>query len=310
LGALSIASAGAVANQPTRVTIDANDVWVYHEGEVLLRYSYGAVPYKPYVKELFTPNGLNVLLDAPSDHLHHHGLMLALGVGGTDFWAETPDAGRQQHARFDDVRVGKLGNLSDSGFAQWLYWIDPAGQKVLSEKRTIAVRQIDEPNATILSWESYLSAPLGGRRAELTGRHYFGLGLRFIRAMDAQGEFRNADNKPGKVFRGEERLVQSEWCAYTAPVDGNEVTVAMFGHPDNPRVSTTWFTMAKPFAYLAATLALHEEPMKLGLARSARLQYGVALWDRAVSSEDIDGLYQQWLESVSGQKRRISDESR
>ncbi len=97
----------------------------------------------------------------------------------------------------------------------------------------------------------------------LSGSHYHGLGLRFVRSMDATGEFRNPDNDPGVIFRGEERLTRSRWCAYTAQADGKTVTAAMFDHPDNPRYPATWFTMAKPFAYMSATLRLHEEPLKV-----------------------------------------------
>jgi hypothetical protein len=146
----------------------------------------------------------------------------------------------------------------------------------------------------MLMWESRLAVPTGKETVTLTGSHYFGLGLRFIRAMDAKGAFRNAGDKPGSVFRGEERLVRSDWCAYTAQADGEDVTVAMFGHPDNPRHPTTWFTMAKPFAYLSATLGLHEKPLEIAEGRLLRLRYAVVLWDRRVEPEEIDRLYLQW----------------
>jgi hypothetical protein len=140
--------------------------------------------------------------------------------------------------------------------------------------------------------------PTGKASVTLTGSHYFGLGLRFIRSMDAVGEFRNADKKPGAVYRGEERLVRSNWCAYTAPVEGTVVTVAMFDHPDNPRHPATWFMMAKPFAYLSATLGLHETPIEIAAGEPLILRYGVVLWDRAAESDEIDSLYQNWQERI------------
>ena len=76
----------------------------------MLQYRYGDVPFKPYVKELFTSSGINVLLDAPPDHLHHHGLMFACAVNNVDFWGEAvgsadghfePQPGKQRHQRFE-----------------------------------------------------------------------------------------------------------------------------------------------------------------------------------------------------------------
>ena len=63
---------------PLQVTVDANSIWIQAGKSPVLQYRYGDVPFKPYIKELYTPGGLNILLDAPPDHLHHHGLMFAL----------------------------------------------------------------------------------------------------------------------------------------------------------------------------------------------------------------------------------------
>ena len=118
----------------------------------------------------------------------------------------------------------------------------------------------------------------------LSGSHYFGLGMRFVRSMDG-GEFFNADGKEGTIFRGEERLVRSNWCAYTAAIDGKPVTVAMLGHPDNPRHPTTWFTMAKPFAYLSGDA----ESPRGAAARRCRKTARVAVRDRRVGRQSGQG---------------------
>lgn len=290
---------GALGRSPLQVTVEADSVWVRSGQAPLLRYSYGDVPFKPYVKALFTPDGLNVLRDAPHDHLHHHALMFALAVEGVNYWEEMPAAGRQAHARFSDVLVEERGGLPNAGFTERLDWINASGQGALQEYRTIRVCQTTEPKATVVLWQSRLSVPEGEASVMLTGAHYFGLGMRFIQAMDEVGAFRNADGKPGTVFRGEEKLVRSNWCAYTAQADGKDVTVAMFGHPENARHPATWFTMTKPFAYLAATLGLHETPLDLAAGQPLTLRYGVALCDGATESSEIDLLYRQWLKSVS-----------
>ena len=103
-GAL-ISADGFCADSPMHVVVDANAVSI-HEGQgVLLRYPYRDVPYKPYVQQLYTPNGINVLRDAPHDHLHHHALMYAISVDGVNFWEEQNAPGRQRTGWRSEIPV-------------------------------------------------------------------------------------------------------------------------------------------------------------------------------------------------------------
>jgi hypothetical protein len=288
-------SNAAFAASPMRLVTDQNVVSVYDDDGVLLRYSYRDVPFKPYVKEFFTPGGVNVLLDAPADHLHHHALMFAVTADGVNFWEEQQAPGRQVHQRFGDVRVDSRDDAPFAGFSQQLDWKNPqTGQLVIKEIRTIEICKLAEPKAALLMWQSQFEAPDANESVTLSGSHYQGLGLRFVRSMDLEGEFRNADGKAGVVFRGEERLVRSRWCAYTAKADGKDVTVAMFDHPRNERHPATWFMMNKPFAYLSATLALHEQPLKVEPANPLVLRYAAALWDGRIEDAKIEELYKRW----------------
>ncbi len=60
-------------------------------------YAFATNQFKPYVRELYTLRGENVLRDAPPDHLHHHGLMYAVWVNGINFWEERGAPGFEQH---------------------------------------------------------------------------------------------------------------------------------------------------------------------------------------------------------------------
>ena len=288
-----------------QIVVDANSLAVREGDATLVQYRHSDVPFKPYVKGLFTPNGVNVLLDAPSDHLHHHALMFACAVNNVDFWGEAvgptdghfePIPGKQQHLRFDGVGIIRPRHHPWASFAETVRWMsNPKNEHLLTEYRLVTAGRVGKPQVTFLTWESRLCVPKGKESITLSGSHYHGLGLRFVRSMDAAGEFRNPDHDPGVIFRGEERLVRSRWCAYTAQVDGKTVTVAMFDHPDNPRHPATWFTMAKPFAYMSATLRLHEEPLKVLPDKDLTLVYAVVLWDGRPEGAQIDGLYQQWV---------------
>jgi hypothetical protein len=129
----------------------------------------------------------------------------------------------------------------------------------------------------------------------LGGSHYFGLGMRFVEDMDQGGRFFSAGGGEGQPVRGEERLVRTRWCAYTAKVLGRSVTASMFDHPKNPRHPATMFTMPRPFAYLAATLNLQQEPMTVRAGEPLVLCYGAALRDGEASAEEVESIYRKWL---------------
>jgi hypothetical protein len=292
----------SLAENTIDITTDENVLSIHADQSSLLLYRYNNVPFKPYIQQLFSPSGVNILRDAPHDHLHHHALMFAVKVDGVNFWEETPTAGKQLHKSFTnvtskvktDTENDKHNEVHQAAFTELIDWNNSSGQFLLKEKRTVEVYRTTGINATLLTWKSELELPEGVESVTLKGAHYHGLGMRFLTSMDTGGQFINADNKTGTVFRGQERLLRSTWCAYTANADGKPVTVAMFDHPNNTRHPATWFTMTEPFAYLSATMNLHVEPLKVVTGKPLVLKYAVVLWDGKVESDRINKLYKSW----------------
>ncbi len=282
-----------------QVQVDSAEITLTQGERAVLHYRYTDVPFKPYVRALYSPAGLNVLLDAPPDHLHHHGLMFAVGVDDVHFWAEDAQAGKQMHTNTSVEVRDELAAFS--GLLSW-----HVGSKVLArEYRRITLSRTPPGLATnLITWRTSLTPDT---EATLVGNHYYGLGLRFAASMDRTGTFMNATGAVGNVFRGDERLTQADWCAYTAEVDGQPVTVAMFAHPKNIR-PVTWFTMKAPFAYLSATLRYHEQPLKLERGKTLDLYYGVAVWDGRIDRAQIEQVYRYWLKNKQIPHTTRSDE--
>jgi hypothetical protein len=289
--AVSFAATAAVAGE-AKITRNDTSVTISDGDRQVLSYRFGGVPYKPYVAELYSPGGTNVLRDAPHDHLHHHALMFAIGVDGTSFWEEFPQRkpGRQMHRAIEtttatqpDRRLARL--------VQRLDWIAGDETKTLTERRTIEAHLGAPAEPTLLTWRSKLAAEKD--QVTLGGSHYYGLGMRFVESMDQGGTFVNSAGDLGEVVRGTERLGRADWCAYTAVAEGRPVTVAMFHHASNPRPAR-FFTMTKPFAYLSATINLWKEPLVLKQGESLELCYGVALWDGEIDADKIEQEYHAW----------------
>lgn len=274
-----------------------NDTVTIKDGDrVSLVYRSTPGPFKVYVKELYTPAGLQVLRDSPHDHVHHHALMLAVGAEETDFWGEAPQhkPGKQVPRGEDDVTVGQVDGARCATIRQKIDWIGDEGNRLLVETRTITLDPDSIPGASLLTWDSQFEVAEGRDTVKLWGRKYFGLGVRFVTSMDKVGEFLHAVEDANQTASRSGKALFADWCAYTAPVDTKPVTFAMFDHPENPRHPAAWFTMTSAFAYMSATLNLAEGPMTVVAGKPLRLRYGVALWDGKVEAEQIGRAYQVW----------------
>ena len=294
LGGMAVLGSGCAApsGQPWLASPDSGGVTFHSGNSTLMRYRFGNVPFKPYVESLRSPVGVNVLRDAPSDHLHHHGLMFAMNVDGTEFWGEAGQPGRQRPRYLELIPPHAERGLHKTGLVQTLEWLGPDNTAImLQEKRTIEAWRSGDLGASLISWQSELHVPPGKDAVELQGRAYFGLGMRFPKAMDTDGTFFNADRGQGANGTND---VPSRWCAYTASADGRLVTVAMFDHPDNPRHPARWFTMDTPFAYLTDSPGLQHGPLILTKAHPLKFRYGVAVWDGSVEPKRIESLYRRW----------------
>ena len=278
-----------------QIVSDEFNVMIYAHNKQLLLYKQAKNSYKPYVKELLTPAGINVLLDSPEDHKHHHGLMFACRVNGINFWEETKQSGYEVSEDYREV----LTTDEEGRFIVRINWMDARKkQTVLSEIRTITAASLPAHEVNLFTWQSIFTVPPSKSEATLSGAHYNGLGMRFRRSMDKDGQFITAGNKEGEVFRGEERLTDDDWCAYYSQADGHKVTIAMFNAPGNPRSPATWFTMKEPFAYLSATMRLHEEPFTLESDEPLTLTYGIALWDGHTEQGKIQKVFEDWIQKI------------
>ena len=127
----SIAAALLIKETKDIITISSGD-------KPMLEYIQTSNPNKVYVSKLFTPSGMQILLDSPHDHIHHHGLMYALDSGKNNtWWLDGKKSGKQ-------VPVGKTEAKKEKRSAvivQALRWNTADGTAILKEARTISVHK-------------------------------------------------------------------------------------------------------------------------------------------------------------------------
>jgi len=288
---------------------------------------------KPFIHPL-TLSGNPVTLASPYDHVHHRGIMFAMKVDDVNYWeeGEGPGFGVQRVKSVDGIWCDR----ESARFSLQIEWIalgtqggrqragglaeEPAGGAAtvraessvgparldgaqgsahIAETRSFLVERIER--GILITWRSRLVAE-GVPGVVLSGKtphaavSYYGLGVRFSRAMDLSGEHLNAAGGRGV---DETHGSRAAWHDYAGLLDEANIPVgiAVFDHPKNPRHPTEWFAMQRPFAYVSASLvATRDYPLVAG--EPLELTYGLWVRPGQATRDEIEAVYRGW--SASG----------
>ncbi|MDF0645815.1 MAG: PmoA family protein [Nitrospira sp.] len=274
---------------------------ILHKDRPVLIYAHSARQFKPYIKALFDLSGYNVLLDAPSDHLHHHGIMYAVMVNGINYWQERDDTGIQRSLRIEEQRTGvDERGLPYASFVDVIEWLDltgrgaaEGGEPLLHERRTITVTVDDKNREVAAQWSADFVVGSRVKSAVLTGDPYNGLGLRLSRDFDSRVVHRNAE-KTLDPRRGDPNILKARWSAASVSLPARDSTVAVFGDQANRLGDPVFFLMYQPFAYISATQALDKGKLEYESGAHYRLNYLVTTYPEIQSSEFLRLKEEEW----------------
>jgi hypothetical protein len=106
-------------------------------------------------------------------------------------------------------------------------------------------------------------------------------------------------NSEGGVGAEETLGQEAKWCGYHGERDGRSDVVegiTVMTHPENPW-RPTWLT--RDYGHLSPSpFYFQNEPWRLSKGKSIDLKYRVALHVGTPKEADMDGIYEQWLEST------------
>ena len=282
---------------------DRGQIEIRFREKPLLVYAFATNQFKPYVRELYTLTGENVLRDAPADHLHHHGLMYAIRVNGTNFWEERDAPGIERPGKMFAYPAGRSTNgLPMAFFSQVIYWLAPTDRNaanpkavaLLSELRILTLTVDEKAGEVALRWEAWFT--VGKTKVTLHGTDYNGLGLRLPQTFDHVAVFQNSEKSPyvGPQTRDN---IRANWTSVTGKTAKGEITLALFGSPANAGVNTSFFTLLDPFAYLSATQALDKKPLEYAPDDRFRLRYLLTVYNEPKSADFLQRRYDDWVKS-------------
>lgn len=261
-------------------------------GKPVVEYRQTPNPNKVYVSKLYSPSGVQVLLDSPADHVHHHALMLGLDVEGVSFWID----GKQQGTQ----RPRGPARVTPDALEQTIDWVTPSNRVLLVEERKITTHPVEGNGYTLITWYSKLTAAKEVKQLNLfTKKAYAGLGLRLPKSMDGKAEFTFLNEVKSTPVRNTERVTWAGGVACTGPVnDDRTVTVAMLSYPPHCSHITHWFTMSDSLTYMTATMNLYRQPIVLREGNSLDIKHAVAVWDGAVTEKQLRAASLAWRKTV------------
>jgi hypothetical protein len=282
---------------------EAGELEIRHGKQRVLLYAFRTNQFKPYVKELYTLKGDNLLLDAPADHLHHHALMYAITVNGQNFWEEAVAPGHQISASRPEASVGVApGGRPQVAIHHRICWVpktnaaalEPCAMALLVENRTLMVMVNEPAEELALQWRSDFMVGPAAPKVKLSGSHYQGLGLRFIRAWDRAATHSNSDNAPYPT-QGKNDVLDAQWAAVSHSWEGRAATLALFARPAETRGPTRFFSMLDGFCYLSATQGLDKAPLEYAAGDKFTLRYLIAVYPAVKPRDFLQARHAMWL---------------
>ena len=285
---LAPASEGSHDELTISSSSNRREVEIRFKGKRILLYAFATNQFKPYVKELYSLSGENILRDAPDDHLHHHGLMYAIRVNGVNFWEETGEPGRQR-----SMRITLHKTTSDSAaFTEVIEWTaNNSNIPLLYETRTISVSVPPGDNEVALDWRSVFQ--VGAAKVRLSGSAYNGLGLRLPESFDHVAVHQNSEGLP-YTADAKWDVTPAHWSAVTGTINKTETMIALFETSSNGG-ETRFFTMLNPFAYLSVTQNLEQQPLEYKPGQRFEIRYLLTIYSESKSRAFLDARHQQWL---------------
>jgi len=275
--------------------------WLY-EGRPLLVYAFASDQFKPYVRELYTLRGENVLRDAPADHLHHHGLMYAIRLNGVNFWEERGDSGVGKSISIVSRKVGRgQDGRPEASFTQVIHWVaftnrevaDSAPITFMIEHRTLTLSVDGSAGEVALVWDARFEVGKHTPKLKLHGANYNGLGLRLPESFDKVARFANSENSP-YTGKQTQNVIPASWTSVSGSKNGNDILLVLFGRSENAPGHGRFFTMTKPFAYLSVTQGLEQKPLEYGAGDQFRLRYLLTVYSEYKPREFIERRAEAW----------------
>lgn len=288
---------------PAQVRFSKDQITVSVDGKPFTTFHYGEEANKPYLAPLRSASGKIVTRRFPMqevageshDHLHHRGLWFSYDdVNGIKFWENDPSYKNPNIGRIV-VRNAEWKDGQHSGtLTAMMDWRDPRGKTLLTERDEMifysdpVLRTIDF-NITLTAAEDITFGD--------TKEGAFAIRLADAFTAKKGGRMVDADGRTGMANVWGKR---SNWVDYTTDMDGEQLGVAIFDNPQNPRHPTYWHARdyglfaLNPFGQHAFNPKLEESHWKLPAGQKLTFRWRVVIHPGDAVTAHIADLYKKY----------------
>jgi Methane oxygenase PmoA len=273
------------------------------DGQPFTTFYYGADANKPYLAPLRSATGKIVTRHYPMetvegesrDHVHHRGLWFSYDdVNGIKFWGNDPSYKTADIGKIV-VENAKLESHAGSAVVKAVMnWNDPTGKTILREDRVMTF--ISKPALRIIDFDITLTAPNKVTFGD-TKEGAFAIRLADALAEKNGGKMVNAEGAVGmKNVWGK----RSNWVDYFGMLEGEQLGIAIFDHPSNPRHPTYWHSRdyglfaLDPFGQHAFDESAPESHWTVEAGGSLHFRWRVVIHSGDAASAHVAELYKQY----------------
>jgi hypothetical protein len=290
-----------------QVKIDStpDKIGVSIDGKPFTDFYIGKAVNKPFLHPLRAASGTIITRVWPmqekegeaKDHIHHQGLWFTHGdVNGIDFWANDPSQksakkGTVVLTKVNKVKSGKASGIVDASFT----WNGPDGKPLLREDRIMTFYSNEK--LRIIDFDIKLTGIESSRFGDTKEGTF---AMRLTAPLDGKHSGKMV-NAAGKVGEKQVWGKQSPWVDYSGKVNGEDLGVAIFDHPGNPKHPTYWHS--RDYGLFAANIFgehdfFNDKSRNGGLTLEPgkvwRFRYRVVIHPGDTQSANIASLYQEW----------------
>ena len=249
-------------------------VKVMIDGEHFTTYTVGPNNEKPIFFPVNSPTGnminrgwpmIDSLDGEKNDHKHHQSLWFTYGeVNGVDFWGEECEP--ERNGKIVSTGLKTTDGKNVAGMVAYADWVMPDGSVSLKEEKEVFFYKL--PDYRAMDFTIKLTAQDSAVHFGDTKEGMFGFRVTPQLKDDNDGQYINSDSLIGKDQCWGKRAA---WLALRGPVKNEQVTVAIFNHPESINYPCYWhargygLTSANPFGRKAYTMG-QEPPLELTLA--------------------------------------------
>lgn len=306
LAAFVLSTSAGNAQEPTATASAGSEIAIKFDGELFTKVCFDGYR-RPILYPVYGPGQIPMTRNYPmkkdvegeaTDHPHHKSIWCGHGlINGVSFWHE------EGRIVVDKTKPFEISANDDKSIAVTFHanYLGPNDELVCTDENHIAFRQLED-NLRVIDWDITIHASEGDLLFGDTKEGMMAIRTHPKLRIDKGAKARNSEGIQGEDIWGK----HAEWVAYSGNVDGEDVVMAIFDHPQNLRHPTTWH--ARAYGLVAANpfgLSNFEgKPkgtgdFKVNDGDSLRFRYRFVFHKGAAGDTKLAELYKNYSENAS-----------